>query len=156
MRRLALLLGLGLIAPAAPACDDECAAATYYVAGTWSSAFHCSSTGPDGCFTGTDLLTVMQAGDTTIPSREVSFSDGMGGQFSGTLCGNVFSWSGTGNGYSESGTWVFASGDRFVKSTAYANDGAAAQGCCAGDGVRQGAMTPTPPAQCPATTCSMP
>ncbi len=156
MRRLALLLGLGLVAPAAPACDDECAAATYAIAGVWSSAFHCSSTGPEGCFTGTDTLTIIQASDAAGPSREVSFSDGVGGQFSGTLCGNVFSWSGGGTGYSESGTWVFANADRFVKSTAYANDGESGRGCCSGDGVRQGAMTPTPPAQCPPTSCSMP
>lgn len=152
MQRWILVAALFVLA--SPSCDDDCEDAAYYVAGTWSSAFHCSSTGPDGCFTGTDVITIMQAGDTSAPAREVRFTDDAGGRFEGTLCGKTFSWSGTGTGYAESGTWTFSSADAFSKSTAFENDDGGARGCCAGDGVRQGAsMTPAPPAMCPPATC---
>ena len=103
-----------------------------------------------------DALTVIQASEGGAPAREVTFTDDMGGSFSGTLCGNVLSWSGGGTGYTESGTWVFDSADHFVKATAYDDTANATRGCCTGEGTRQGATAPTVPAMCPATSCAAP
>ena len=153
-----LVLGvLVLLCAAATArCDDDCEDPTYLIAGSWASAFHCSSTGAGGCFTGTDAITVIQASEGGAPAREVTFTDDMGGSFSGTLCGNVLSWSGGGTGYTEAGTWVFDSADHFVKATAYDDTANATRGCCTGEGTRQGATAPVVPAMCPTTSCEAP
>lgn len=154
-RTLALSALLLVAAAASTRCDDDCADPAYLIAGSWASAFHCSSTGAGGCLTGTDALTVMQTSEGGTPAREVTFTDDMGGSFSGTLCGNVLSWSGGGTGYTESGTWVFDSADHFVKATAYENTDAT-RGCCTGEGTRQGATAPVIPAMCPSTSCAAP
>jgi Immunoglobulin domain len=100
--------------------------------GTWTSNYQC--TGSGGNFNGQDTLTVTQNG------ASVSFTSSDGGSFTGTLSGNSMSYSGTGPGYTETGTWTLqAGGNSFAKTSNYVNTAGGTGGSCPGAGQRQGA-----------------
>ncbi len=132
-----------------------CAAALFFVEGTWISSFRCGDTS-FSCFGDSDVIELTQDGDAANPGSNVSFTDNNGGSFSGTLCGDTFTWSGNGAGFVEEGTWTFAGADSFSKTTAYTRDDGTGGGCCTGDGVREGNPPPPIPATCPANTCAKP
>jgi len=152
MRAILVLLLLVSACGADPPCD----AAAYFVAGTHLSSFRCADPATPMCFDGTDTLTVTQDGTAMAPGNTVSFTDDVGGSFTGKLCGSTFTWSGRGMGFAEAGTWTFTSADRFTKTTAFDPDDGSGRGCCIGEGGRMGAVQPGMPATCPALGCSPP
>ena len=92
------------------------------LAGHWSNEFRCS-----GGDTGTEIILVSQAGsDLTLISG--------GFAATGTISGEVMTYSGTGPGYTERGNWRRAgSDDLFDKSSSYTNTGGiAGSGSCSG------------------------
>ncbi|MFN0039054.1 MAG: Ig domain-containing protein, partial [Burkholderiales bacterium] len=96
--------------------------------GTWISNYQCTGTG--GTFSGQDTLAVTQTGTTVTFTLQPG-----GGLFTGTLIGNTMSYSGSGPGYTESGTWTMQGANNFTKTSNYVNtDGTG--GSCPGTGQR--------------------
>ena len=126
-----------------------CAPADFFVAGSWQSAFRCQDDNPSfGCFTGTDTLTLSQDGSSAQPGNNLSFTDSNGGSFSGQLCGSTFTWTGTGPGITEEGTWEFSDAQNFSKTTQYERTDGSGGGDCEGDGTEVSLAIPVAPT-CP-------
>ena len=103
--------------------------------GTWLTNFTCTGTG--GNFTGQETLIVTQTGTNVTFTLQPG-----GGLFTGTLSGNTMIYSGTGPGYTESGTWTMQGANNFTKTSNYVNtDGTG--GSCPGTGQRQARLTLT-------------
>ena len=127
----------------------NCAAADFFVAGSWKSAFRCKDDNPTfGCFTGNDTLTLSQDGSAAQPGNNLSFTDNNGGSFSGQLCGSTFTWTGTGPGITEEGTWEFSDAQNFSKTTQYDRNDGSGGGECEGDGAEASLTSPVA-ASCP-------
>ncbi|TKB63775.1 MAG: hypothetical protein E8D47_12765, partial [Nitrospira sp.] len=96
--------------------------------GVWVTNFTCTGTG--GNFTGQETLIVTQTGTTVTFTLQPG-----GGLFTGNLSGNTMNYSGTGPGYTESGTWTMQGANNFTKTSNYVNtDGTG--GSCPGTGQR--------------------
>jgi hypothetical protein len=82
--------------------------------GEWMSAYECTN----GCgesFQGNEVITVTQTG------ASVTMVDDAGGEFTGTVCGNVITWTGMGDGFTESGTWTLDAFQTVRKASHYEN-----------------------------------
>lgn len=69
-------------------------------------------------------LTIVQDG------ASASYTDTEGGSYSGTVCGNRFTYSGGGAGWTESGLFVLNSDGTATKTSKYSSDGRCCTGHC--------------------------
>lgn len=104
--------------------------------GRWVSDYTCDTTDNSG-FSGTDIIDITQTGNSvtftaaneTFPGAPLTFD--MTG--TGTLSNNVVTWSATGPGFTESGTWTVIDSDTMLKQSTYVNDpGIGGGGDCSG------------------------
>lgn len=103
------------------------------LSGRWNNDYRClSSTGSEE--TGSEIITVVQTGtDVSLSSGEFTGT--------GTLAGDVMTYTGSGPGYTEQGTWTRdGSDDRFAKQSSYTNSPA-----IGGSGTCTGTLTRLPP-----------
>lgn len=101
------------------------------MAGRWSNDFRCVSSTGD-VETGSEIIVVAQSGaNVTLTSGPFSAT--------GTIAGDVLTYSGSGPGYTEEGTWTRdGSDDRFAKASTYTNSPAiGGSGTCTGTLQRQ-------------------
>ena len=81
------------------------------IADTWTGSFSCSDSCCDG-FDGEVILTI------TLNGESASHSDDGGASFTGTVCGNVYTFEGGGEGFTEGGRFVLnADGTASKQST---------------------------------------
>ncbi|MBM3496120.1 MAG: hypothetical protein FJX72_17635 [Armatimonadetes bacterium] len=108
----------------------ECVDAPADFNGIWEVHFTCkNSCGPQPVQSGVDMATVTQVGDFANIQEEMGSFVGHG-----HICGNEFSWSGSGMGYSESGTWFMHKDGSITKESHWQSDSElACGGDCTGD-----------------------
>jgi len=92
--------------------------------GTWTSLYSCD-TSDGGGFSGEEALVITQTGNN------VSFTASDGSTGSGTIAGNVVTWTSAGPGYTESGTWTIGA-TALIKRSTYVNTDGSGGGTCAG------------------------
>jgi hypothetical protein len=97
-----------------------CTDAPMDFSGTWTSSYECmdSCTGQSGVQSNT--LWVVQDG------ASASYDDAEGGSYSGTVCGDTFTFTGGGPSWSESGRMRIKAAGSAVKESDYAVE------CCTG------------------------
>jgi hypothetical protein len=104
------------------------------ISGVWESSFSCddscSGTRPDQ----TNTLTITQ--DRADPTK-ASYTDTEGGSYSGAVCGNRFTFSGGGAGWTESGTFVLQGTGTATKTSQYSLDGDCCVGSCTDELTKQ-------------------
>lgn len=111
-------------------CPSGCGEPADFV-GTWLSDFECTSSCGDG-FEERILLVVTQSGEDAV------YTDPDGFPFEGTICDDIFTWSGTGDGFTESGTWTLIAEDTITKTSHYRGaDPPNCEGDCTGTLARQ-------------------
>lgn len=82
--------------------------------GNWSNDYSCT-TNTGEVFSDTEIITAVQTG-TSVSLTSGDFTG------TGTLAGEVMTYSGSGPGYTETGTWTRdGSDDRFAKASTYTN-----------------------------------
>lgn len=119
-------MGTNENANGSPACGEPA-----NFSGTWRSDFECTSSCGDN-FSERILLVVTQNGE------DADYTDPDGSRFPGTVCGNLFAWSGTGDGFTESGTWTLTAEDTISKTSHYRSaDPPNCEGDCTGNLVRE-------------------
>jgi len=104
------------------AATDECTEAPADISGLWEGPYSCT----DSCY-GTEesyaALTIVQSGySATYTDSEASYE--------GTVCGNTFNFSGSGPGYTESGTFVLNADGTANKTSSYQNTDGLCGGSC--------------------------
>lgn len=104
--------------------------------GRWVSLYTCDTTAGDG-FSGTDIIDITQAGNALSFTGANDEGPGTTPVFNmsgtGILNGNIVTWSATGPGFTESGTWEVTAADTMIKQSTYTNDpGIGGGGTCAG------------------------
>lgn len=121
--------------PAKKACSESPA----NVAGYWKSKYSCvdSCRGPQP----EKELTIYITQDPQDPSK-ASYMDTEGARYSGTVCGNTFTFNGGGSDWTESGEIVFESADKATKISRYS----VYEDCCVGNCRDQLVRQEQPPA----------
>lgn len=107
---------------------------TVNMQGTWRMNYSCTPADGSAAFNGTEVAEVnMTANHVTF--HVVGESD----IFSGEMCHNIVTWSGTTADYDESGTWSLSGTNSFVKESSYTSrDGSNRDsGSCTGTGTRE-------------------
>ncbi len=103
--------------------------------GIWSSGYTCEPTVGDG-FSGTDIINITQTGNNLSFTAANDEGPGSTPVFNisgnGTLSGNIVTWSATGPGYTETGTWEVINDDTMLKESTYVNTEGGGGGDCAG------------------------
>ena len=91
----------------------------------WTGTYSCTSSCDVEGFGGEIVLTITQNGDTA------SYTDSIGGSFSGTVCGNVFTYASIDPATVETGTMTVTSGNEATKQSHYRSTvGSLCEGDC--------------------------
>jgi hypothetical protein len=103
----------------------ECGEIPADIHGAWTGSYECiDNCGGTGNIYDIDLTITQSSGDPAIASYTDDEAD-----YEGSVCGNRFSFSGGGPGYSESGTFVLNPDGTATKTSSYKSD----NGVCWGD-----------------------
>lgn len=103
--------------------------------GRWISSYNCETNTDDG-FSGTDIIDITQTGNNLSFTAANDEGPGTTPVFNmngtGTLSGNVVTWSLIGVGFTESGTWEVTNAETMLKQSTYVNDEGGGSGTCSG------------------------
>lgn len=100
---------------------NECELSPAYLGGVWTGDYSCDSSCDDE--SGTVRFTLLQDG------YSATYSDGSA-SYEGTVCGNIFEYSGGGPGYTESGTFTLNSNGTGSKTSRYQSTYDSCSGTC--------------------------
>lgn len=104
--------------------------------GTWISSYNCETTPPGDGFSGTDIINITQTGNAISFTAAEDLGPGATPVFNmngtGTLNGNVVTWSLTGVGFTETGTWEVSNDTTMIKQSTYTNTQGGGGGTCSG------------------------
>lgn len=103
---------------------DTCEEAPAAIAGIWSGDYSCSDSCDPAGFSGTVQLTILQDG------YGATYTDDEGASYEGTVCGNVFKFSGGGTGFTESGIFVLNADGSGSKTSSWSNTDSSCYGDC--------------------------
>jgi hypothetical protein len=101
---------------------NECNETPASISGVWEGDYSCTSS--CGNESGTVSLTIQQN------EYSATYIDDGAGSYEGTVCGNVFEFSGGGPGYTESGTFTLNSNGSASKTSSYQDTGSSCSGTC--------------------------
>lgn len=100
----------------------ECTTTAADISGFWEGPFSCTDS-CSGIIDGFVALTILQDGySATYTDSEASYK--------GTVCGKVFEYSGSGPGYTESGTFVLNNDGSGSKMSSYVTSNGSCSGTC--------------------------
>lgn len=113
---------IDISADAIMASTSECTEAPANIDGYWHGSFSCTSSCEEDLegFVG---LSISQDGNSA------TYTD-FEADYEGIVCGNSFEYTGTGPGYTESGTFVLNADGTSSKTSTYTNTGDGCQGSC--------------------------
>jgi hypothetical protein len=103
---------------------DTCDQPAADISGTWSGNYSCTDSCYTDGFAGIVELSIEQDG------YGATYTDDEGGSYEGTVCGNVFKFSGGGPGYTESGTFTLNADGSGSKTSSWANTENSCHGDC--------------------------
>jgi hypothetical protein len=92
----------------------KCASSPAAIAGTWVGTYSCTGNCPEGPLP-IELYTIQDPENPAL----ATYTDDLGGDFSGTICGNRFTFRGGSTSYSESGTFILESPTTATKTSTY-------------------------------------
>ncbi len=95
------------------------------IAGYWKSEYSCNDS-CEGAESGQSVTLYIT--QNNLDKTKATYIDTEGGKYSGTVCGNTFTYTGGGPDWSESGTIVFNNANSATKTSQYSTHGK----CCVG------------------------
>ena len=127
--------------------SDECAAPAFDLAGTFNERYNCRFV-PSQICSGQDVFTTVII-DPSTNGVDYTFENTVDMTMgSGKLCGNEYTWTSTGGGFTEMGVWTFTDADNVSIATTFTGPGE--DGECVAVATRD-PQQPGPPPALPCT-----